>query len=181
MYFKQLTQNISRVHIALQKVATNAVNKSLTVRNWLIGYYIVEYEQNGEDRAKYGAAIVDKLAENLNVKGLSSRNLKLFRQFYLSYPQISQSLTTFLQKNAIMQTLSAQLSDYKYIEKMQTLSAQNDSPPVGILLVTDKDHTLVQYATAGMNKNLFVQKYLVQLPDKKQLEEFINREIKELK
>jgi len=110
----------------LQKVATNAVNKSLTVRNWLIGYYIVEYEQNGEDRAKYGAAIVDKLAENLNVKGLSSRNLKLFRQFYLSYPQISQSLTDFLQKNAIMQTLSAQLSEYKYIEKMQTLSAQND-------------------------------------------------------
>lgn len=52
--FKLLIDNISVAHSALQRQAVNAVNQSLTIRNWLIGYYIVEYEQNGKDRAEYG-------------------------------------------------------------------------------------------------------------------------------
>ena len=35
------------------------------MRNWLIGYYIVEYEQNGKDRAEYGAKLLKKLEEFL--------------------------------------------------------------------------------------------------------------------
>jgi predicted nuclease of restriction endonuclease-like (RecB) superfamily len=54
---------------------------------------------------------------------------------------------------------------------------ENDNEPVGILLVADKDHALVKYATAGMDKNLFVQQYLVQLPSKEQLEKYINDEL----
>jgi hypothetical protein len=68
------------------------VNKYMTLRNWLIGCYIVEYEQNGEDKQKYGSKILEKIAtasKAHNIKGLSISNLKLFKQFYLSYPQLA--------------------------------------------------------------------------------------------
>jgi hypothetical protein len=55
--------------------------------------------------------------------------------------------------------------------------SENDNPPVGIILCADKDDTLVEYTTAGMDDHLFVSKYLVNLPKKKVLEEFIRREI----
>ena len=55
-----------------------------------------------------------------------------------------------------------------------------DNPPVGILLVTDKDHALVHYATANMDENLFVQKYMLKLPDKELLEKHIIEELKRI-
>jgi hypothetical protein len=48
---------------------------------------------------------------------------------------------------------------------------------VGILLCTDKNHSLVEYATAGLDKNLFVSKYQVVLPTKDELQKFIENEI----
>ena len=54
-----------------------------------------------------------------------------------------------------------------------------DKPPIGILLVTNKNHSLVEYATAGMNKRMFVSKYLLKLPSKELLEDFISSEIKD--
>ena len=63
---------------------------------------------------------------------------------------------------------------------MQEISEENDNPPVGILLVAEKDHALVKYATAGMSENLFIQKYLVQLPSKEKMEKYIEKTLKEL-
>jgi hypothetical protein len=97
MNLKKLTNTIHDIHKELQSRAKSAVNISLTIRNWLIGFYIVEYEQHGEDRAKYGDKILNVLAEKVKTKGLSLTNLKLNRQFYLAYPQIGQSLTDQLQ------------------------------------------------------------------------------------
>jgi hypothetical protein len=48
-----------------------------------------------------------------------------------------------------------------------------DNPPIGILLVTNQNKTLVEYATAGLDNRLFVQKYLTELPSKEKLEQFI--------
>ena len=98
MRFNQLIDIISETHSTLQQKATSAVNQSLTVRNWLIGFYIVEFEQNGEDRAKYGDRLLENIAEKTkHIKGLSSRNLNLFRQFYIIYPQIMQTVSAQLQ------------------------------------------------------------------------------------
>ncbi|WP_437182166.1 hypothetical protein [Segatella copri] len=47
-----------------------------TMRNWLIGYYIVEFEQHGKDRAEYGSQLLKKLEERVNRKGL---NVTLFK------------------------------------------------------------------------------------------------------
>lgn len=76
--------------------AGKAINIALTLRNWLIGAYIREYEQNGSDRASYGARLLELLAERLarqGQSGMAARSLRLYRQFYLTYPEIWQSLT----------------------------------------------------------------------------------------
>lgn len=366
--FKQLADTIEQVHQHLQTSALNAVNKALTIRNWLIGYYIVEFEQNGADRARYGESVLKELAKTLShIKGMEDRALRRYRQFYAFYPYFADtirgSLTaisplipiwgslTPVSKPAVLQNeksgqplrvppevLLARLS-YTHIEQLfgiddplkrtfyelecikgtwsvrelkrqisslyfersglskepeklarlvqqkttpqapkdiikniyafefldlplqavveesdletallnnlqqfilelgngfclearqkriligdtyyfidlvfyhrilkchilldlkigafehgdigqlntylhyfkQEISEPGDNPPAGILLVAEKDHALVQYATAGMDENLFVQQYLLRLPGKEQLEQHIENELK---
>jgi len=89
--FNNLVTKIETTHQTLQAQAIKSVSSTLTIRNWLIGYYIVEYEQNGEDRAKYGAKVIENLVKRLkHIRGMSKSNLKLFRQFYFIYPQINE-------------------------------------------------------------------------------------------
>jgi hypothetical protein len=57
----------------------------------------------------------------------------------------------------------------------------DDNPAVGILLCTEKGKKLVEYATAGMDNQLFVSKYLLQLPSKEDMEAFLLKEIDQLK
>jgi predicted nuclease of restriction endonuclease-like (RecB) superfamily len=91
--FNALVTNIQEANSTLQLSASKAINRYLTIRNWLIGFHIVEFEQNGEDRARYGQRLMEELAKALNTAGLSVRSLKLFRQFYFTYPQIGQTLS----------------------------------------------------------------------------------------
>lgn len=120
MNFEQLIQACEQAHNYLQGKAVSAVNQSLSIRNWLFGHYIVEYEQNGEDRAKYGTELQKKLAENLsikNIKGLSDRSLRNCRQFYTIYPEISRALSDNALPGSIWQTPSAKsLKDLKIKE-----------------------------------------------------------------
>ena len=110
MKLDNLAQYIQNINISLRDNAAKAINKCVTARNWLIGYYIVHYEQNGEDRAKYGDKILQSLAEKLNDNGLSYRNLKLYRQFYRSFPELENSIEHYVFKsNTIRQPLVAQL------------------------------------------------------------------------
>ncbi len=70
------------------------VNTALTLRNWLFGFYIYEYEMNGSDRAEYGKGVMKEIARKCcHIKGLSESNLYLFRQFFIEYPNILQSVT----------------------------------------------------------------------------------------
>ena len=55
-----------------------------------------------------------------------------------------------------------------------------DNPPVGILLCTRKGKKMVEYAIAGMDNNLFVSTYMLQLPDKATLEQFLLNEIEDM-
>jgi hypothetical protein len=61
----------------------------------------------------------------------------------------------------------------------KNMMTQGDSPPVGILLCTQKDRALVEYALAGMNSGLFVSKYQLELPEKEDLQKFIEEQMKE--
>lgn len=91
--FKQLSSTIEQVHRHLQANAASAVNQALTIRNFLVGYYIVTFEQNGEDRAAYGTNLLGILAKNIAIKGLTAPELSRCRQFYQCYPQIFGSVT----------------------------------------------------------------------------------------
>lgn len=99
MQYKSLISSIDETHQTLQQSAVKAVNSHITVRNWLIGYYIVEFEQNVEDKAKYGTKLLKELANSLMIKGLGETNLKQCRKFFQLYPHISQTVSNFLEKN----------------------------------------------------------------------------------
>ncbi|MDY6284489.1 MAG: PDDEXK nuclease domain-containing protein [Fibrobacter sp.] len=95
--FENLAERVKNVHNATSSVAKGAVNQLLTIRNWAIGCYIVEYEQEGCDRAKYGARLLQNLADKLSIKGLDRSTLNICRLFYIRYPQICATVSHKLQ------------------------------------------------------------------------------------
>lgn len=88
--FDSLAQCISMIHSTLQTSAVNSVNRFATVRNWLFGRYIIEYEQQGNDRAQYGEKLLHRIVEKLKIKGVNTTLLKNSRKFYLTYPQLNE-------------------------------------------------------------------------------------------
>ena len=105
-------------HEEMQMRASRSVDLALVVRNWLFGCYIVEFEQNGADRAKYGSRFLESLSAKLKlvgIKGTSSTRLKLYRSFYQQYRNICPTLSgesenqPVVLKSAIGPTLSDQL------------------------------------------------------------------------
>lgn len=87
--FEDLSQYIVDTHMHAQGNAIKAINQMATLRNWLIGCYIVEYEQNGSDRAKYGDRLLKRLEERVNTKGLNVTLFRNSRSFYKLYPQMA--------------------------------------------------------------------------------------------
>ena len=113
--FEQLLQNVEKVHELTTMTAKGAVNQMLTARNWAIGYYILEFEQNGQDRAEYGSALLTKMAERLSVKGLDRQMLTSCRLFYRKYPQMCGTVSRKLQaasgSSKLITTIKATLPD----------------------------------------------------------------------
>ena len=93
MNFEKLVSCIQQTNEFLQQKAVKAVNTHLTFRNWLTGFYIVEFEQNGSNRAEYGTKLLENIAKNITVKGLTTPELSRCRQFYKTYPQILGLIT----------------------------------------------------------------------------------------
>ena len=90
--------DVSKIIDAARDSAARSVNAAMTAAYWLIGRRIVEFEQSGEERAEYGAALIERLAEDLTGRfdrGFSRQNVQNMRLFYLSYPieKIRQTLS----------------------------------------------------------------------------------------
>lgn len=90
--FNDLASIVQTTHDAAQSSAVKAINRMHTMRNWLIGYYIVEFEQHGKDRAEYGTQLLKKLEERVDRKGLTTTLFKWARKFYRLYPQMMENL-----------------------------------------------------------------------------------------
>ncbi len=93
--FEKLAGAIQHVHEHFSAQAIRAVNISLTLRNWLIGAYIAEYELHGSDRAKYGDRLLGELSRELRKHGISNtgrRQLYNYLAFYRTYPQIVRTM-----------------------------------------------------------------------------------------
>ena len=115
MNFASLVHAIESAHHIASGITAKTINTTLTLRNWLIGAYIVEFEQNGEDRAAYGDRLMIRLAERLLKDGVTrcgERELRRYRAFYSIYPQIRE-------------TVSPELGDRTFLpEKRETPSPQ---------------------------------------------------------
>lgn len=113
MNFENLATVIAQTHSHFQQQAVKAVNISLTIRNWLVGYYIVEFEQNGEEKATYGTKLLSKLAKRCeNIKGFDERSFRNFRSFYLYYIHLQPVILTHLAELPSWGSLTANLNDF---------------------------------------------------------------------
>ena len=99
MNFESLVNHISAIQNTLQAQAAHSVNLALTSRNWLMGCYIVEFEQHGEDRSTYGEQLLKNLEKRLNTKGLNERRFREFRRLYLIYPQLKEEVLGYVMSN----------------------------------------------------------------------------------
>ena len=131
--FDRLVENVGNVHSITSGAAKGAVNQLLTIRNWAIGYYIVEFEQNGADRAEYGSQLLKKLEERVNTKGMNRMLFYKCRVFYQKYPQIfsivSKRLTSLENANHEVPLLSNEVVDKVSNEKFSTASKKFVSDP----------------------------------------------------
>lgn len=121
--FAGLVAAIREADAALAEQASRAVNVSLTLRNWFIGYYIAEFELQGADRATYGDKLLPELSKALRDQSVSNsgrRQLYSYLAFYRAYPQIVRTASA----------LSAQVVSRPLLEeKVRTLSAQSPTAP----------------------------------------------------
>lgn len=123
--FESLVNRIQNSSFVLQENARMIINRNVTVRAWLTGFYIVEYEQRGTDRAKYGEQLLNRLSKRLDNKSFGLSSLKNYRQFYLYYPDLIVPIVDYLRQNSLKsQTLSGFLEgvDNQLDTKSQTLS-----------------------------------------------------------
>jgi predicted nuclease of restriction endonuclease-like (RecB) superfamily len=110
----ELVSVISETHFYFQHQVHKQINVALTLRNWFFGLYIIEYELHGADRAQYGKQVMKEVARRVkHLKGFSESNLYLFRQFYLQYPQIFQSVAG-----------KFQISDFQGVAILQSVTKE---------------------------------------------------------
>lgn len=162
--YVQLVSQISDLWDEARNNAISAVNTSLLMANWQTGEYIVEFEQKGEARAKYGERLLVNLSKDLTLlkgRGFSRSVLTYMRKFYLAFPKCA--------------TVSHKLS-WSHLNYFKTEICQpDDNPPIGIVLGAKKDEILMEYALEGIDNNLFAARYQLYLPNKAELQEQLDR------
>ncbi|MBR5466704.1 MAG: DUF1016 family protein [Bacteroidaceae bacterium] len=135
--FSSLIEHIQGVGEVLRHDVHVVINRNITSRAWLTGFYIVEYEQHGRDRAKYGENLIHNLSKSLGGKSYSATNLRSYRLFYLLYPELRPIVAKYLYErfgqynneivhrhceiDSIQQSLIAELLGS---EKKQSLTAE---------------------------------------------------------
>lgn len=129
--FDELTKIIRDTHDAAQTTAVKAINRMQTMRNWLYGYYIIEFEQHGKDRAEYGTQLLKRLEERVNRKGLTATLFKNSRKFYRLYPQMVENIIGVISptvSDKLLETKDAsglcdtQMTENEHIENSPTVS-----------------------------------------------------------
>lgn len=113
--FDKLVGILEQTHVELQKQAAQSVDIALVIRNWLFGWYIIEFENGGAERVKlYGKKLINRLSaelKNRGLKGMSPTNLRKCREFYQAYAEIQQTLSVkslIPGRNNIQQSLSGE-------------------------------------------------------------------------
>lgn len=136
--FPALVEAIRQVHEQCALRVKRAVNVGLTMRNWVIGAYIREYEQNGADRSRYGEALLFTLSEKLQRQGLEridERELRRYRRFYMTYPGIWETLSPEFRSLLPVETWSS-LSAHSTPDTLDQEKRESASPETRVPLST---------------------------------------------
>ena len=139
MNYASLVKAINSATSQLQGRVAAVANQSLVVRNWMVGFWIIEFEQNGKDRAKYGTRLLEKLAADLearSIKGMGLTTLKLCRLFVQAYPEIRQTLSDQSRMVKLLPATRQTLSDeFRPLPIRGSLSRELPAPlePVQLL------------------------------------------------
>jgi hypothetical protein len=151
--YSQLVLQISETFEQGQQQAILAVNSQLVETYWMIGQYIVEFEQSGSHRAVYGEKLIENLSHDLSTlhkKGFSISNVKRMRQFYQIFP--------------ICAELPHKLTWTHCVELLKI-----DDPLERGFYLRQTMHNI--------GSRLFVSKYQLYLPDKETLKAIIEKQI----
>ncbi len=122
--YRAVYGDVSKIIDAARESAARSVNAAMTAAYWLIGHRIVEFEQSGEERAEYGTALIESLAEDLTRRfgrGFSRPNLQNMRLFYIAHPP-----------DRIRQTVSGKLNRPSQMPIRQTPSGISEATPVEV-------------------------------------------------
>lgn len=154
MKFEVLANSIKEINVKASDAANKAVNQSLTLRNWTIGYYIVEYEQGGSDRAKYGTNLLKNLEDRINEKGLNSTLFKWSRQFYLKYPQKGATVSHLFKLEAKEIVLN---EAEQFITDAETILNNLSFSHIREIMILDDEFERYFYETECINCNWSVR------------------------
>ena len=178
-------QSIRALLEKARSTAYPAVNFAMVQAYWEIGRVIVEEEQRGSERAKYGKALIKELSQRLTRdygKGFTESNLKYMRQFYLTFPN-SHALRgelTWTHYRLLLKVEKEEARNFyvRYFEKEERLVG--DNPSIGLILCSDKNETMVRYTLLEDSKQIFASKYNLYLPTEDELKTELERERKML-
>ena len=150
MNYSGLLQSIESAHAGAKSGAAGTVNRFLVLRNWLIGAFLIEYQQQGADRAEYGTGLLKRVSSDLRergVSGCSPQMLERARLFYRRYPQVAGEISSPLVRifdNALLQSgLEIPPPPVRKSEVPREAGAREPRPlPVHMLLRLSWSHIL---------------------------------------
>ena len=186
--YQDVITDIKGIISSGREVAYNAANKAMVLTYWHVGKRIVEQKQEGKERAKYGQALIEALADELTKeygKSFSKRNLQYFRKFYLAFPdeQIVNTCVHNLKCYVLIDLKMGKITHQDvgqidmYVRMYDELKCKGgDNPTLGILLCAETDEDIARFSVLHDNDRLFMSKYLTYLPTKEQLKAEIERQ-----
>ncbi|GAA5127700.1 DUF1016 family protein [Luteolibacter yonseiensis] len=191
--YSGLVGNIGELLDSARRSSARAVNAVMTATYWEIGRNIVEFEQQGKERAEYGERLPANLSTDLTTRygrGFGLVQVRIMRQFFLTYPmapQASGSPAPIRQSSidefpstlppSIRQSLIGESRQSCDIGQMHLYlnyarehwCEENENPPIGLILCTEKGESLARYALEGLPNKTLVREYRTVLPDEQRL------------
>lgn len=141
--YASLIESIVEVHQRAQAGAAGAVNRFLLMRNWLIGAYVIEFEQHGEDRARYGARLLTRIARDLKRRGVSGCSAEMIgrmRLFYRTCPQLRSQIPSSVMTKSSAVPVPTSSTEIPSSAMMKTRSQQPKPLPVTKILQLSWTH-----------------------------------------
>lgn len=157
--FEQLACNIITVDETMYTAATKAINQTLSLRNWIIGAYIIEYEQKGLDRAQYGDGLLKRLEATINKRGLTVTIFQLSRLFYRAYPQVASIVCSKYETSHILPI--REIYDTVYHKSQEIVEKDKGKEISSTKFVTRADLLISKLSFSHIRELLYIEDPLV--------------------